>query len=1070
MRLWHFKVMKRCLFLLILLVFTFTSSYATAQTEIDVRGYEREDYSRVVFQVDGEAGSISDIYTIENFAAGEIHIIFKSEQNKINIDIDALDNAALKNIGTVQKLADQPQTISLTIPKTSKVRDFTIGNRILLDIYAPEDAKELEALKKQTAQKQAEPVKKEPAKQKAVKEDEKPLETAAKQLQKPVAVTEQPAPEKPVIQDKAIKETEPAPTQIELVPVKQPKATEKQKPKPIKQEKANNPAEMQKERNLEQLKKVAKQQTHVISFRSTSSFAMSVFESFGDLWFVVYDTQSYILPGITSPTPEIFQGFDRMETENAVIYKTPNPDKNLHVRAKGGNLSWDLILGSDMDETKTVKPRRNTERTRGLQNGSYLWPLSSVAGIIDFEEPETGRELKIVLVNSAVQQTGKFQSFAEFDVLTSHAGMVIYPKVDDLTVTQTGEGIEISRASGRLSVASQQDITTAEIFHSRQEKYPFKNTAGEKNDAENHNNDHQANSDESRSLFKFHTWQLDSTTALNKKENTLLAGLKTKEPGQKVEDILTLGKMMLSHTRGAEALGYFEYAADELPAIESSAEFRALRGAAQAFDWKSEAALTDLLHPDLKDIDEARLWRAYVLADLGDWNQAANALPKSYKALYIYPFSIAHRLALGVAEVNLRDGNVKQADELLGLVGEKQNLLNSSAKAYYDYLRGESFRQKGEEDRATEIWQSLTQNDDDLFRTKAGLALTILMANQGKINAEQTIDRLERLRYAWRGDELEANVNYWLGDAYFQEKKYIKGLSIMRDAASLAENDVLAQRITTDMTKTFASMYLSPELKNVSALDAVAVYEEFSELTPPGDQGDRLVQMLAEHLVGADLLGRASKLLQYQVDHRLSGKEKLKIAVRLAAIELLDKNPQKAIDALSKAEATLRVLSDSPENQSTQREIDLLRIRAYSQNKQYNRAMSLIEKLPQSANVSRLKADVAWQAGYWEEAASALNEVMVEQKISDNQTLTDEQAALILNRAIALNLSGDRIGLANMRTKYGSLMQPTTKSNQFEVITRVQKTGVLADRETLLSAVSEVDMFKDFLESYRNQK
>lgn len=1054
--------MKRCIFLLFLLVFIFTSSFSLAQTEIGVRGYEREDYSRLVFELQGDVTSVSDLYTLENKKNGEMHITFKVNQD--NVEIKNVEAIKLKNVGRVRKENQNPQTVIFNVPKSSKVRDFTIGQRILIDIYAPENVADLELMKAQS-------LKEEKSK---VKTAEKKQVENTQDLKKPASVeikettTSPNTPDTPNSKTNADLNNQEA--KIKLVPVEDKGAIEKTESKQKKE--VEREAEKQETTKKDELEKATKQETHIISFRSTNSFPMSVFENFEEIWFVLGDTKSYIIPGITSPTPEIFQGFDRIETEKAVIYKMQKPDKDLNIKAKGGFLSWDIVLSTDMEDAEPIKARRNLERSSTTYNGSYLWPLSSITDIIDIEDPDTGRQLKTVLVNSAVQHTGQFQSFAEYDVLTSYVGMVVNPKIDDLSVTQTTEGVEISRTSGLLSVAPQQEVTASKIFFSRHKNKASEDAKGTRKADVSKQIGKRPSEKETKNagnLFKFETWKLDSATALNKKENTLLAALKTKEPSQRVEDILTLGKMMLSHTRGAEALGYFDYAADELPAIKDSAEFRALRGAARAFDWKSEAALTDLIHPDLKDNDEARMWRSYVLADLGDWNQAAGALPANYKALYVYPYSIAHRLALGLAEVNLRDGNVRQADELLGFVAEKQDRLNSSAKAYYDYLRGESFRQKGNEGRAEEIWKELTQSKDDLFRTKSGLALTILLANQGKIDAEETIDRLERLRYAWRGDELEANVNYWLGDAYFQEKKYIKGLSIMRDAASLAENDVLAQRITTDMTKTFTSMYLSPTLKNISALDAVAVYEEFSELTPPGDQGNKLVQMLAEHLVDADLLGRASKLLQYQVDHRLQGKEKLKIAVRLAAIELLDKNPQKAVNALVKAEATLRRLSNSPENQAVQREIDLLRIRAYSQNKQYNRAMSLIEKLPQSANVSRLKADVAWQAGYWDQAASALNEVIVEEQITEQQTLNEDQAALILNRAIALNLSGDRIGLANMRTKYGTLMQQTTKANQFELITRAQKSGILADRETLMSAVSEVDMFKDFLESYRNQ-
>ena len=53
-----------------------------------------------------------------------------------------------------------------------------------------------------------------------------------------------------------------------------------------------------------------------------------------------------------------------------------------------------------------------------------------------------------------------------------------------------------------------------------------------------------------------------------------------------------------------------------------------------------------------------------------------------------------------------------------------------------------------------------------------------------------------------------------------------------------------------------------------------------------------------------------------------------------------------------------------------------------------------------------------------------------------------------------------------MREKYSVLMNQTSKARIFEVITRPRQNVKLADRETLLSSVSEVELFKDFIDSY----
>src|SRR5690606_9872785 len=99
-------------------------------------------------------------------------------------------------------------------------------------------------------------------------------------------------------------------------------------------------------------------------------------------------------------------------------------------------------------------------------------------------------------------------------------------------------------------------------------------------------------------------------------------------------------------------------------------------------------------------------------------------------------------------------------------------------QAALTYLKGEAARQGRKYDQTRKLWEELAKGPDDLYRTRANLALTRLQVDQKKMNREDEINHLERLRYAWRGDELEAQINYWLGRAYFQQKQYAKGLNI----------------------------------------------------------------------------------------------------------------------------------------------------------------------------------------------------------------------------------------------------------------------------------------------------
>ena len=71
---------------------------------------------------------------------------------------------------------------------------------------------------------------------------------------------------------------------------------------------------------------------------------------------------------------------------------------------------------------------------------------------------------------------------------------------------------------------------------------------------------------------------------------------------------------------------------------------------------------------------------------------------------------------------------------------------------------------------------------------------------------------------------------------------------------------------------------------------------------------------------------------------------------------------------------------------------------------------------------------------------------------------------MVLNWAVTLNLSNNRYVLANVRERYSDMMSVTPYAEQFEVITRPRQNIFLADRETIKSIISEVDIFKGFLD------
>ncbi len=1004
---------------------------AYAQEALSVRGKDREQYSRIILN-----WSNPSAYELDESNAGKVFLTFKSD---VQIKEEELkqETQSLKNILGVTLSEASAISILFDIPKSSRVRAFNAQGKVFLDVYNPTNPEDRNVAK---ALPELMPEMPEAEVQEAAGEEvkEEPKEDVASKV------------EREVPQDADNKEAKAPAVPPEFVLV--PENLEKERIPP-KEDVSDQIFDAKSEQHNSFLEDAVDQNQHVVSVTSTSTVNMAMFENAGTLWIVMDQDGLHLKPTINSSKRDMFDGFRKIELSNGGLYTMPLPE-GLHGKGNGGGILWRLILSDDIKMDDPVEPIKvGAANINDIRKGHIIWPLEGVREIKTLRDYESGKPLFVVLVNDSSQFTGAFRSFVDFDVLTSYAGMAIRPNVDDLKVEQVADGIKIYRDKG-LSVMPEGMMSLAV-------------GADERGSLVNLNNVNTNQADRPPSVFQFVSWQKFSIEELNRYKNNVLGALPEKEKPQQVEDLMVLGKTHLAYGRAPEALGFFEFARQVFPELEQSPEFLALRGLARAFNWKSEIALSDLSHPDLKDLDEIKYWKSFVLADLGDWKQAAEILPASYGVLNDYPEHISSRLGLTLAEVNLRDGNVAKAEEILSLLS--QNKLSSHMDAAVKYLQGEAYRQSGAIDDTISLWESLKDHPDQLYSTKARLALAVLLSDQGKIDNKQAIDLLEPLRYTWRGDQLEAQVLYWLGKFYFDAQNYVKGLNILRDASSLAVNTALGERIAANMTEEFTGLFLSDtELEDLSALDAIALYDRFSELTPPGEEGNEVVQRLAEKMVKADLLDRASGLLKHQVDFRLEGENKVKVAMRLAAIQLLGKKPDHAMESLLKAEKALKEAPQIKNKEQKEKEITLMKARAYAQNDQGDRALAILEDMEPSIEVSRLIADIAWKKGYWDDAAYALNEVIQADEIIVGDTLTSRQASVIMNRAIALNLADDKVALANMRKKYYDMMLKTNYKSQFDVLTRSGHRSTLADRETLLSIVSEVDLFEEFLDKFKN--
>lgn len=1000
-----FEGMRRVLPAIFFLCCVVISVPLQAAQDLQLRVSENNTYSRLVFEGPGAASG-----KVDSAKKGQARISFAPAAR-----MEALAGIAAAHLTAISIEKSAPLTLLLRFAEKSRVRSFATGQRLIVDIFA-EPGTDKATVKKQPESKQ--PAQEKPERKKA--ESKPALEPDPKSEKK-----SEPKPDKEPVSSVApiIK-----PEEVKAEPIQ---------PEPV-------PTLQKKERIGD----------NAIILAATEPVPLAVFLQGSDLYMAVSKNDLVLAPKISGPSALKIGPFRGATLEDGQAFKGPIlPQAAL--RTQGGGLVW-RVLVTDADEGPKRNPLAPVWPQRVMTPGqpsALLWPFKQARAVMHLPDPATGENLIIVTTGIPGDNTGTAMDYVDFSTLHSLAGLIIRPRVDDLSVKITPQGVEVTRPQG-LSILPQNLVDM--MIANRQTQVRAQESKAA--DAQVGNT----------YIYNFMGWQMGGPEEMRRNRNIILPSLVRKDAEGAVQGLLTLGKMYLSNGFWAEAEGLLQYALASLPELKDNPEFLALRGAAQVLGYQSERAFATLSADLLKPYGEIGFWRAFSLGDLGDWRQAEIVMPPHAEILERYPPVILGRIGPMLAEVALRGGKRDLAEKILAMLDKQGDSLLPPQKAALEYLKGELARQNKQLEETERIWTSLEKGNDELYRTKAGLALTRLQTEQGKLNPQQAIDRLERLRYSWRGDELEAQVNYWLGRTYFDQGQYSRGLNIMREAATFAGSTNLAQRIATEMRDSFIDLFMSDKLQKVPAVDAAAIYEDFAELAPPGATNDQIMQKLAERLVSGDLLGKASAILKKLVDHRLQGAQALTIGTRLAAIELIDSRPQDALRTLDKMD---KVLGDLPESERTADRAEallLLRARAISQQGHAPEAIALLRDKPRSRNINRLQADIAWRAGFWDDAAEALEEVVADQNISLTRPLSNDNAALLMNWALAMNLAGDRVGLANMREQYTDAMAQTDKARVFDVISRPRQSVTLADRERLMSIVSEVDLFADFLENYRN--
>lgn len=728
---------------------------------------------------------------------------------------------------------------------------------------------------------------------------------------------------------------------------------------------------------------------------------------------------------ITSPPPRV--KLEPLELPYNTGFRIAVPD-GVAARATRRDTAWEIFLVKTGGEAAL-----STEfiaQPEFALGGRLLVSTGSPPTPFFYPDPIVGDDL-IVL---PLRENGAFtikRRLADFQVIPAAQGLVIKPHHERVVARIVPDGIEIT-AEGGLKLSPTNDtgavaLSETDIRSQTKEIYAFERWRGASGDT-----------------FTSSRQKFLQTVVDVKEEDRVLARL-------------DLARFYFSHSMGQETLAILSVIEKKLPEIVNHPDFLAIRAGARILTGRFQEGLADYAHPSLRDQPEVVLWKAVASAGMRDWISAFEQFSLVYQVLVSYPEPFRSRFSVLAIESAAAEGKDQKAVEWLTQL--EKGGYPSSAESAIKYLRGVAYSKAGRADMAEKMWRQVTRGNDRLYKIRAELALVDLGVATKSLTPKQAVDRLEGLRFAWRGDDLEIDILKRLGGFYMDAKNFRMGFHVLSQILRLYPSAPQIPALRDEMVSIFKNVFTTDMGAALSPIDALTLFTDYKNFIPAGEEGNAVRRNLAERLIDIDLLDQACKLLEDLLKNSPTVEERVKTATRLAAVRLLDHKADAAIVYLDQSQSEASALP-----QAIQDERQLLRVRALSELGKYNDAVAAMPANTGKAT-KLLRADIALRAKNWGDASKALMDVIGPPE--PEKPMDEEKATWLVQAAMSMARGADLTGLDRLAIDYGTAMDKTSKSNIFRILTRPEKVSQMKDIQAAQGKLSEVDMFRSVLDGYR---
>lgn len=695
------------------------------------------------------------------------------------------------------------------------------------------------------------------------------------------------------------------------------------------------------------------------------------------------------------------------------------------------NYTWNVIISSSPTAPHDVV---KVELGEDKGNTTAFMAEQEAAGPYTIYDSLRNDRLQIVPLYASSRGVSPERSFVQFELPATLQGIVVNPLADGINVRRDERGITIGMDQGIAVTPELKKTDPDGMMQGDVKNHLFK-----------------------PSFFPYRLWAVKDDKDFDNKEafylNQATSATNMLEKNQWRQKLAELyfGQGMMNETLGVlgairrDDSNYFRE--NKLAALES---------ASHLMNYRVPEATVSVSSNMLDNMEETDLLRKTIAAA-----GSTNTEPVPYMAYndtYIrqYPPGLRKRMAIIAANQALAQRDFKTPQEIFTSLEEDD--MTDGIEGYIAFMRGQVAAEMGRTKEAQRIWKELADNvEDRQFRARAEFARTVLALKEEKIKPEEALAKIDKLRIIWRGDDLERSVLNVVGQLNTNLGNYWDGMKAWEELMQYYPNTQESADAYKRLAETFRMLYLEGGAKQMEPVKALALYNEFQELTPIGKDGNAMVQQLVDVLVSIDLLDQATARLKNLVEFRLQGEEKSRAGARLAVINLLNRKPEDAISALQMSR-----VDDVPAALSLER--NRIAAKALIDLKHYDQALTMIDgDYSKEGEAVRLEAYTKKED--WAYVVDILENIL-RSRPDLNAPFTDEEGHQLVQLVLGYIFLGENDQLKYLRDAYLPLMEKNKYRPEFAFFTQDTKA---INRQDFDKFSSSINNMQGFMDNYRQK-